>query len=183
MSVAEAWARSEARLRTQQPDALRDLPGGADPAEIARVEAELGVSLPEDARASYRLHNGSGGIWVCEQGFLMPLTAPGSGPLPNHGVLDLWRMMAQVGDAMAAERSTPVGPIRADWWHPKWVPLTENESGDFVCLDLAPAAGGRVGQVIDWWHEQGATRVLAGSFGEWLASLAEPGAAADGPRL
>lgn len=109
----------------------------------------------------------------------MPLVAPGEGLHAGYGVVDLWRAMLDVGEAMSQERSSPAGPIRDDWWHRMWVPLTENECGDFVCLDFAPAPGGRVGQVIDWWHEQGATRVLATSFAEWLAGLAEPGVAGD----
>jgi cell wall assembly regulator SMI1 len=86
-------------------------------------------------------------------------------------VLDLWQAMALVGEAMAVERGSPDGPIGDDWWNSRWVPLTENECGDMICLDFAPAPGGIVGQVIDWWHEQGPTRVLAPSFEEWLAGI------------
>ena len=78
-----------------------------------------------------------------------------------------------MGVAMAGERSEPEGPIQTDWWNNAWLPLTENDDGDYVCLDFAPAAGGTVGQIIDWSHELGATRVLANSFGEWLAKLAK----------
>src|SRR5262249_6127270 len=143
----------------------------------------LGFPLPEAVRESYLVHDGSNGLWICEQGFLMPLAAPQSGRLAGYGVLDLWRAMAQVGEAMAAERSAPTGPIRDDWWNGRWAPLTENECGDMICLDFDPAPGGTLGQVIDWWHEQGATRVLATGFQEWLEGLtAERSAAANRPR-
>jgi cell wall assembly regulator SMI1 len=178
-AVAEAWGLIEAAPRPRAAGTSPSLPAGASPDHLRRVEAELGVTLPADVRESYLLHDGSDGLWVCEQGFLMPLLAPGDGPLGSYGVLDLWRGMLQVGEAMAGERSCPVGPVRDDWWNRLWVPVTENECGDFVCVDLAPGPGGRRGQVIEWNHEQGATRVLAGSFGGWLASLAEPGAAAN----
>lgn len=51
------------------------------------------------------------------------------------------------------------------------MPLTENDCGDYVCLDFAPARGGKKGQVIEWWARGGARRVLADSFTEWLESL------------
>jgi cell wall assembly regulator SMI1 len=143
---------------------------------VHRVEAELGVALPEEMHESYLLHDGSAGLWICEQGFLMPLIATEEGLLAGYGVLDLWRGMLEVSVAMAGERSSPDGPIRDDWWNRLWVPVTENECGDFVCVDLAPRQGGRRGQVIGWNHEQGATRVLADGFGEWLDSLAHAGA-------
>jgi len=174
MTVAESWVRIESRLRSHADGESKPLPLGAAADEVRLVEAELGMALPDDVRKSYALHNGSGRLWICEQGFLMPLVAPTEGLLSGYGVLDLWRAMGDVGEAMAGEKSSPRGPILDDWWNRMWVPLTENECGDFVCLDLAPGMGGRIGQVIDWNHEQGATRVLAVSFREWLASLTEP---------
>jgi len=45
--------------------------------------------------------------------------------------------------------------------------------GDSLCLDLAPAEGGTVGQVIAMSHETGDRPVLAKSFAEFLALLAQ----------
>jgi cell wall assembly regulator SMI1 len=46
--------------------------------------------------------------------------------------------------------------------------------GDKLVLDLDPASGGTYGQVFEW-SSTGSTRncVLAPSFGEWLAGLAD----------
>jgi molybdopterin molybdotransferase len=169
--IAAAWERIEAAIRAKAPAEQVALPAGAAPDVLDRVEAAQGFRFPAAVRESYLLHDGSNGLWICEQGFLMPLVAPESGHLIGFGVLDLWRGMAQVGEAMAAERSTPTGPIRSHWWNSRWVPLTENECGDMICLDFDPAPGGVPGQVIEWWHEQGAMRVLAPGFEEWLAGL------------
>jgi cell wall assembly regulator SMI1 len=58
-------------------------------------------------------------------------------------------------------------------FRPGWVPFMDAD-GDKLVLDLDPAAGGSVGQVFEW-SNTGSTRLrlLAGSFGEWLAGLAE----------
>ena len=69
--------------------------------------------------------------------------------------------------------SNPSGPIRTDWWNTKWIPFVDNEQGDQLCVDLNPAKGGKKGQVIDWWHEKGAYKVVADSVGEWLAAVAK----------
>lgn len=38
---------------------------------------------------------------------------------------------------------------------------------------MDPAKGGKKGQVFDWWHEQGATDLLANDVGEWLLQVAK----------
>ncbi len=56
-----------------------------------------------------------------------------------------------------------VGPYR--------FPVTDN-SGNHALIDLDPAPGGAVGQVVGFDHEAGPTGVLAPSFAAWLAALA-----------
>jgi cell wall assembly regulator SMI1 len=179
------WDRIEAGIRSRDPAERRPLPLGATLDEIQRVEQTIGLRLPKVVRDSYLLHNGSSRIWICEHGFLMPLIDPRTkkGRITGFGVLNLWQMMLPVAEKMAEERSKPAGPIRDDYWNLRWVPLTENDCGDYVCLDFAPARGGRKGQVIEWLAREGARRVLAKDFTEWLGSLfTEPGAAAARPR-
>jgi cell wall assembly regulator SMI1 len=38
---------------------------------------------------------------------------------------------------------------------------------------MSPRKGGKVGQLIDWWHERGATGVVAKTFTQWLAQVAD----------
>jgi len=38
---------------------------------------------------------------------------------------------------------------------------------------MDPAPGGTVGQIITMWHDGGEREVMAASFGEWLATLAD----------
>lgn len=66
MTVADSWARIESLLRSRAEGDFKPLPPGTTTIEIHSVEAELGVALPDDVRAAYALHNGSGGQWVCE---------------------------------------------------------------------------------------------------------------------
>jgi cell wall assembly regulator SMI1 len=54
--VRAAWKRIEEALDAIVPGTSRSLGRGATDAEIARVEKHLGVALPEDVRASLRIH-------------------------------------------------------------------------------------------------------------------------------
>src|SRR6266542_4229856 len=57
--VAEAWARVEAGLSRVLTASLRQLNAPAAVQAIDAVEAALAVPLPQDFRASLRIHNGT----------------------------------------------------------------------------------------------------------------------------
>ncbi|NJK44759.1 MAG: hypothetical protein HC933_11150 [Pleurocapsa sp. SU_196_0] len=56
------------------------------------------------------------------------------------------------------------GPVKPILWSSYWVPIASNGGGDLLCIDLDPDVGGRVGQVIVWWHETVVREVLYSSF-------------------
>jgi cell wall assembly regulator SMI1 len=83
-------------------------------------------------------------------------------------------MMKELHDAGEFEGRKPKAAqgIQHVWWSPGWVQLADNGGGDYFCLDLAPAAGGVVGQVILFGHEGTDQRRVAKSLAEWLGELA-----------
>jgi cell wall assembly regulator SMI1 len=156
------------------------LAAGAEEADLQTVEEELGLRLPTDFRASYRRHNGSNRVslfGLFGLGYWMPLFRPVQLKPLFRSVTDEWQTMTSyLRERLWAElgaRSRPRGPIRRRHWHPAWVPFTCDDSGDFLCLDLDPPAGGKKGQVIFWWHEYGPFTVVADSFGSLITRLAE----------
>src|SRR4051794_16095747 len=161
--MQDVWHRIEAWLRKHAPALSARLPAGVSQAELAAAEEALGVRLPEEVRSSYALHNGSPDLWPFDNGPLLSLAQV----VAQWGV---WRDLLRAG-TFAGMRSSPIGPVKRDWWNPRWVPVA-GASGDHDCLDLDPAPGGRVGQVIDFGHEGGATSVFANSFREYLTSFA-----------
>lgn len=71
----------------------------------------------------------------------------------------------------------PSGPIKGDeWWRLGWIPFCGDGGGDHLCVDLDPADGGTVGQVISMWHDM-PNRDLTGTsltdFIEIIAADAE----------
>jgi cell wall assembly regulator SMI1 len=53
-------------------------------------------------------------------------------------------------------------------WHPKWVPFAYMISGDHYCIDLHPAETGRVGQIIEFIHDDIPRRHLGYSIKDFL---------------
>jgi cell wall assembly regulator SMI1 len=162
--MGELWKRIETWLRHHAPPLSAALAPGASPDGIRRAEAALHVQLPDDVRSSYAIHNGSGFCGL----FPFPLLS-----LPR--VVQEWTnwrgllLQGVFGDA----ESTPQGPIKTDWWNMRWIPFTHDGGGNHQCLDLDPAPGGDMGQVINFDHEVGATEVLATSFRAYLAAFAD----------
>lgn len=161
------WDRLEIWLAAHAPDRVQTLAPGATEAQIAAAESVLSVQLPDDFKASCRIHNGQLDI----QDDLMD----GRAFLSLESIQEewkLWKELLETGE-LAEFESEPVGPIRAGWWNEKWIPITHDGSGDYDCLDLAPAEGGQVGQVIDFWHDDATREVKAPSFTAWFAGFIE----------
>jgi cell wall assembly regulator SMI1 len=160
----ELWKRIDTWLQVNGMPIHAALGAGASPAAIRRAEARLQVRLPDDVRASYAVHDGSG---FCA---LLPFPLLSLQRMVQEWTN--WRELRQQGTFKGAE-STPEGPIKTDWWNVRWIPFTHDGGGNHQCLDLDPAPGGNAGQVINFDHEVGATGVLAPSFRAYLAAFAD----------
>jgi cell wall assembly regulator SMI1/ankyrin repeat protein len=172
-AVPSLWKRIEEALRTKAPVVKQSLKGGASDERIQELEARCCVTLPEDFKASVRVHDGQDGGGEA----LIPSVFTGEGYelLPLQGIASVWDSWKSLVDAgeFAADASTPDEGIRSDWWHPGWIPFASNGGGDSLCIDLAPTAAGVAGQVISMNHETAQRRHLAPSFAQFLSRLAE----------
>ncbi|BDI33991.1 glucan synthase [Capsulimonas corticalis] len=172
-TINTSWERIEAWLGQNAPDILAGLASGATDAEIDAAEKVLGVEFPDDIRESYKRHNGQ----IRDKNYIAI-----GGPLydyhdllPLNGIAMDWRVWNNllVAGTFDDIDSDPSPGIKTDWWNAKWIPLTSNGSGDHYCMDLDPAPGGIVGQIITMWHDAPEREVVARSFGEWIAQLAQ----------
>jgi molybdopterin molybdotransferase len=164
--VATAWARIETWLKSDARARHAALRAPATADAIAQAEAAMGVRLPDDVRALYRIHDGQ---------------ADGScGILGGWVWLDTFNLVAEWSDwkelfddgALNDESSAPDQGVRGDWWNPKWVPLTLGGSGGHHCIDLAPDEKGTVGQIIKVHRDLPRRPRIAGGLAEWLETLA-----------
>ncbi|MDG0026541.1 SMI1/KNR4 family protein [Trinickia sp. Y13] len=163
LDVTQSWAHLEAWLQAQP----RAIPGGfnagASDDDIKILEGALGVKLPQDFVESLKRHNGQadqGG--VCFEGESL---------LDIQGILSewtTWRELVVEGE-FDGMTSDPDAGVKDDWYNLKWIPLTRNGMGDGLCIDLDPAPGGTVGQVIRMLHDDDRRERVAASFTQWLS--------------
>jgi cell wall assembly regulator SMI1 len=163
--MQDIWNRIESWLEVNAPEIHSDLLVGATDEEIFSAEELMDIRFPDDVKVSYRIHNG-------QLGDSSPLL--GEWQLYSlENIKSRWKVLKNLFEAgkLNAE-ATPIGPVRAEWWNPKWIPIAHNGAGDLYCLDLVPAAGGQVGQIISFWHMDEKRERLANSFQEWLQKYA-----------
>jgi len=161
MSVSQSWSCLDTCL-VSAPDTV---PGGLNPPatdeEIHALESELGINLPEDFRASLKIHNGQ----APDGEFI-----DGETLLDAVGILNQWRKwrgLVNDGD-FDGITSGPDDGIKDDWYNLKWIPFTYNGFGDHLCIDLDPEPDGTFGQIIRVWHDDDARQLIAPSFAAWL---------------
>jgi cell wall assembly regulator SMI1 len=131
----------------------------------------MGVTLPDDVRACYRIHDGQD--WGAD-GYRLPFLHGGGWLSLKEMVADwrVWKSVLETGN-LGDNRGEPDGPIRPYWWHPAWIPVATGGIGVTVCLDLDPAPGGSVGQIVEVIHDEPGRELLADSFTEWLEQFAD----------
>ncbi|MFF3893905.1 SMI1/KNR4 family protein [Streptomyces sp. NPDC001812] len=148
-----APALLEQTLRERLPDAV-----GATEEEIAEAEARLGVTLPDELKALYRVTRARWQDWGddyeaaervsdavgCELFSLdgLYIGDAQSRPCP-------WQFAAD--DAVV---TAPDAAVQGLVGSPGWIVFGDNGGGDRLALDLTPGPGGHVGQVIVIDHER-----------------------------
>jgi cell wall assembly regulator SMI1 len=171
-SIPEIWVQIETWLRANAPKVLDVLQPGASDAQISELEDFLSMQLPEDVKSSYRIHNGQ---LTYEYGLIHRREF-----LSLERIKDEWECWKELLDSgtFETEDGEDIGSESAPgicnvWWSAKWIPLTYDGAGNHDCLDLNPAEGGTVGQIISMWHDDAERRIVAPSFRAWLQQYAE----------
>lgn len=160
--VPERWARIADWLDENYPSALEDFNGPADDATIATAEGALGRTLPEEYATFLHLHNGQKPyapmVHTCSL-FAVETLAE------NHR-----RLVKLFKDPASLPRDAVEEGIEPIEYSPSWIPIGSSARGrDFLCLDLAPAAGGHVGQVILIAVDDDPRELVAKDFQDFLS--------------
>lgn len=161
------WERLEAWLKANNPALLADLNPPASDFDIQNLERQLGVKLPTDFVECLKVHDGQRGAagWLFQDAEF----------LSSQRILDewaIWKGLLDGGD-LDHTKAEPEAGIQSAWWNPKWIPFTYNGAGDHLCLDLDPASGGRAGQIITLWHDDGARKKKGDSFARWFSEFVD----------
>jgi cell wall assembly regulator SMI1 len=167
------WDRIHVWLAANAPAVLASLRPGASEEAIRAAERAMGVTLPDDVKAAYRIHDGQGGAdgrLSMPPGFLYGYEW--------HTLEELvlrWTTLSRSVEYAIPTGWWPTtdGIVRAEWHHPAWIPLAGSPHGDHDCADLAPDDHGEVGQIIDWRRHKSERLIQARSFTRWLERFAD----------
>ncbi|WP_255948862.1 SMI1/KNR4 family protein [Streptomyces odontomachi] len=194
-AVPEPWRRLPERFPDVAPDASADadllertlrerLPEavGASEEELSRAEARLGVALPEEVRALYRVVGGEpplhGDLDLDALG--REATAVGFELFPLKEVYVAYaasRHFLWQHGAMEVAATVPGAAVQDLPGSPGWIVVGDTGGGDRIAVDLTPGPGGHTGQLIVISHEEsvGADHV-APSLTDWVVHHVQRGA-------
>ena len=166
------WDRIHFWLESNALEVLASLRPGATQEQLRAAEEAMGVRFPEEVEIVYRVHDGQ--VRGLNHSFA-PAFIEGDEWFSLERMVESWRVWKDLveGGHFDGIESEPEGRIRSDWYHLGWIPVTGDGGGDSRCLDLAPAPGGRVGQIIRQIHDDGYRSVEADSLIEWFSAFAD----------
>jgi cell wall assembly regulator SMI1 len=156
--------------------------------ELREVEDGLGRALPSDYRDFMLRLGGQRYVPIDERSGHLAQLIQGLDLLPIGLARGEWRSMIEDWDDEGPGDIEAVGPVRALYKHQLWFPITcILGSSQYHCLDLDPAPGGAIGQVIWVADDDERRRVVSPSFAAFLemltGALAEQAPSEDGVEL
>lgn len=181
--IETLWRRIDAALGAHAPAVLETLSGPASAKSVAALEKELGQPVPEDLRRAWAVHDGQDDELEEHMLFVdFPFYGVAAARAARKDGLDVAKLLgadkeqddyvawhALVDDGIGSID----GPVKARSYSAAWLPIGAFNGDVFQYLDLDPAPGGTVGQVIEVDPESVSWRVLAPSFGDLLARFAD----------
>ncbi len=177
-NISDSWDRIVAWLTSNASQVLTQHQDRVGDVELNELEKTIGCELPEDVKRFYKLVNGdnpnqaSSGIFPS----IDDLDHMAYGPLAISQLQREWEIQKELlegGDFEGCEPEEVDSGIRNESWNTRWIPFAGNGGGDLYCIDMVPAEGGTVGQIISHNHETFDHKLLARSFGDYFENLAE----------
>jgi predicted DNA-binding WGR domain protein/cell wall assembly regulator SMI1 len=162
---AKKYAARIAKIEANAKKAGYTLPKGANEKAIAKAEAALGFTFPPEVRAFYLAHDGGSddGDYICAGRELLSLEG-------IVGQWKIWKDLFDKGEFEDAEGDVDAG-VQEAWWIPAWIPVTYDGSGNHDIIDLAPAEGGKVGQILSFYHDDDPRTIVGPDLLTWLEKV------------
>lgn len=147
-------SKIDALLDGKIPQFKKTLKPPASDSEFAKLAELIGTKIPEEFKTFYKQHNGQNlSPYVpfhIETGeILMPIT-------------DIIEWYEELNGQLDS------GDIDKNRWQKKWVPFTDDGSGNSTCIDISDD---NFGQIVYQDDEEYEVRVIFSSLSEWLEDL------------
>jgi cell wall assembly regulator SMI1 len=161
ITIQDLWKEIEKWYKENAPNALEKLKEGASDEQINEFEAQVGVSLSDDYKASIKTHNGD--VYVHDYNYVS-----------FDKALKRWSMMNELNEKGTFTGRDVTGSegsiIQHMWWNRAWIPFAEDGGGNMLCIDMAPGANGTEGQILRMEIQSGPEPTQHMSFLAWLQS-------------
>ena len=174
--AAQTWMKVERELHAEAPHLLARLPQGASEALLDTANATFGVALPELVRELYRIHNGIGmPAYIQRDDYRYASVSYFLSIEDSIEIWNSWKELTQTKHYSDHQVTRVTGAVRADWWNLRWIPIASDNAGSAHCVDLDPAPGGRVGQVVSVWHDHDERSVVGDDLATFLLETVDVG--------
>lgn len=148
---------------------LSSLPKGVkkgpelDKAKADENEKKAKIEMPKDLRAVLEQSNGM--AIKTETGKITFL--------PHQKVLATWAGFNETytDGKTDDKKAQPDSGVQDSWWNPGWIPFAKINGADYYCIDQAPSAGGRRGQVILFRTGKPKRQIIAKSLEEFISMV------------
>lgn len=162
------WPAIVAHLKASRPAIVKTLQRGATEKQIESVQALSKYPLPVEFRKLWEINNGQ--RTTAEGLFSVDHFDDEYRLLSTTDIVREWKAWNELlsSGEFSQDSVTPDPGVRAAWYNQNWIPIASNTGGDFFCLDLSPAKGGKRGQVISLKHDSPERTVVAKSVTELL---------------
>jgi cell wall assembly regulator SMI1 len=164
--MQQYWTQIERLFQERFPKGYhRYFVDGASEKAISGLEKHIGLQLPDDFKAFYRVHDGQG---KKVYGLVFGLELLSLKRIKQEW--DNWKALgddinAELAHAMSSEPKRYVKPL---YLNPKWIPFTTDQTGTHLGMDFDPDKKGIVGQVIAFGRNENKKKVLAKSFRDYI---------------
>jgi cell wall assembly regulator SMI1 len=181
--MSALWDRVDKALADRAPHLFSNLRLGANLAQVSSTEKLMGLTLPEEVKAAYLRHDGSGLPSDSENLSLVhnSIFVWGNDWYSLQASIEVWKTQMEIMSEMRLTNPDMYPdydpywdnlPIRRESWNRCRIPLGRCGGGVHTYVDLAPGGKGNIGQIItDDGAMEGVLR--APSFNAYLNALAD----------
>ena len=152
-----------ALLANEYPELNASLNPPATEADISRLETTTGLTLPEDLKQLYRLHNGESG----HAGLFFGLPF-----ISIDEALAEWTVWENLAGSTASLDtsiiSVPANHIKEQYINTRYLPISKDYGGNNIGIDLDPGPDGISGQVINFGRDEDTRFVIAPSLAGFM---------------
>jgi molybdopterin molybdotransferase len=160
--LKELWSKIEAWDAAQPDETSLNEP--LSQKEALELESRIGLELPVDFMDSLKIHNGTddctmafcGGYFYSASDIQKTITHQRGLVAEIFGKDDKFK-----------EKINITGPIKRTYWSRSWIPFHSTDWCE-TCIDLDPAEGGIVGQIIEVSRETRDLTLVSKDYIEFL---------------